>query len=107
MIIQKTYLATHGQGGGHQLMDTNEYEGNLWLLPEWLDAKNEGLTMPVRMVRPLKQTFQKTRLAGSDHLLSNSMPTVVFQGHIPPGEEDEFEIVEGPPIHIRGGHGVN
>lgn len=100
MKIMKTWLATHGAGGAHQIMDTIEYEGSLWLVPEWLESTSKGWTTPIRIIRPLKLSFQKMKMNGADFLLSHSVPTTLFLGHVPLGQEDEFEIIDHPPINI-------
>jgi hypothetical protein len=45
----------HGQTG---LLDTVSWQGKLWLVPRWQQAKTEGTRQPVRIIRPRLFQFE-------------------------------------------------
>ncbi len=105
--ISKTLLSTYTEEEGSREMyvDTIEYDGHLWLVPEWLDNQDEGTTTPVRIVRPIRQGFVKTRPSETaDYHLTDPIPKGVLSGLIPPESEHAFLVIEHPRIRIRGAY---
>jgi hypothetical protein len=91
----------------HQI-DTIEYEGGLWLVPEWLEAPTEGWKKPARIVRmdslphsPMPDTYP------ADFLLNGPIPKAVLDGQIPRGKEALYDVIEGPDIKFDIPSGIH
>jgi hypothetical protein len=86
---------------GIYAIDTIEYEGDLWLVPEWIDGTpSEGYSKPVRIIRmpPLQQAGPSV---SADYIVSNPLPKGVFEGQIPTEFENVYAVIEHPDIVIE------
>jgi hypothetical protein len=84
--------------------DTIEYEGKLWLVPEWIDGKpQKGFSMPVRIIclERLKLVGPRSSVQGDDYILNGAIPKSVIDGHIPPNFEHIYLIIERPEIIVE------
>lgn len=81
--------------------DSIEHEGQMWLVPEWIDVLSEGCKMPKRLI--CLNTMPHERLSGgsgSDFVLRWPIPRCIFDGQIPNGTKTKYLIVERPDIRI-------
>lgn len=69
-----------------------EYEGKLWLVPDWLVNKAEGLRKPKRLIRI--DTLPHSPGHGGVCLLNLPIPKDVLDGK----SLGEYEILEGDEI---------
>ena len=86
---------------GIYAIDTIEYKGHLWLVPQWIDGTpSEGYSKPVRIIRmpPLQQAGPSV---SADYIVSNPLPKGVFEGHIPTEFENVYAVIENPDIVIE------
>ena len=86
---------------GIYLVDTIEYEGGLWLVPEWIAGKpSKGYSRPARIIRI---TFlQRSGPFGkADHVLKDPLPKGVFEGHVPTELKDVYVVIENPDIVVE------
>ncbi len=95
--ILKTMVAI--QSEGIFLCDTIEYEGKLWLVPEWLDNPSKGYSMPARIIcltfLPHTHGFSE-----DEFVLQNPIPKSVFDGHIPLELRNSYIVIENPEIFV-------
>lgn len=77
--------------------DCIEHEGKLWLVPNWLDAPAEGVSMPSRLVRPLTQEFLPF---GKEYVLSSPIPKELLDVKTPKLPIEGYEVRELPNIRI-------
>ncbi len=82
-------------------MDTIEYEGKMWLVPEWIDMRTEGYSMPVRIVCLDTLRHQPSQTKSLDFLLNDPIPKAVLDGQIPPQSEADYLVLERPDIRVR------
>jgi len=99
MKILKTLMPLEGEG--LILCDTIEYEGELWLVPEWIyDTPSKGLSNPARIICMtfLRKTgpFPKT-----DYTLSDPIPKSVFEGHISEELKSFYRVIQNPKIIVE------
>ena len=91
-----------GEGGPTQtisIMDVIEFDGQVWLVPEWLDIPDEKVTMPVRIV--LLDVIPHERGTASPQIVvSGPVPKSVFEGRIPPELESQYVVIERPDIRL-------
>jgi hypothetical protein len=82
--------------------DAIEYEGKMWLVPEWLDVPARGVTKPRRIIRMDLLPHQKMSNPGygMDYVLNGYMPKDVLEGKASPQQERQYEIVELPEIEL-------
>jgi hypothetical protein len=95
MKILKTLVRTTDRGMAY--VDTIEFEGRLWLAPEWTVGQSPEWQIPVRIVLldGLPRTKNETPLP-ADFLLTNPIPKGVLDGTIPPEKAIGFVVEPGP-----------
>lgn len=86
-----------------------EHEGQLWLVPLWLDAIDEAWSTPARLVclsaPPLAQHLEKVEgFAPADYLLNYPIPIADIQNDDPPQTEHELVVVERPALKVLRPH---
>jgi hypothetical protein len=84
-------------------VETIEYEGKLWLVPEWLVNDHEGWRTPRRIICLAGLAVQDVRGMNqpTDFVLTNSIPKTVFDALRQGQPVAEFEVIERPPIRYR------
>ena len=82
-----------GNEDGLYRVDVIEFEGGLWLVPEWLDNKAQGWTTPARIIR--LDTIPHQRVEGMDyHFVVNvSIPKAILTGADPTTIDTEFPLI--------------
>src|SRR5258705_6763544 len=82
------------------LLDTISWQGKLWLVPRWQQARTEGNRQPVRIIRPQLFQFERpvTPQAGEDYYLACAIPKTILDGQVASEESIVFDVVEAPPI---------
>ncbi len=81
-----------------------EYEGKIWLVPRWIEAPDEGYTMPERIILLDQFAHQKLGQPGdpADFAVNAPIPKILFEGEPIPRElKDRFIVVERPDIKLR------
>jgi hypothetical protein len=100
LMLFKTFVSD-----GHSIfpMDTIEWKGMLWLVPEWIECKSEKWKRPARLicmakleVRDLRNTPQP-----ADFAVVVPIPKSVFEGHDQGPEPVEYLVVEHPAVRYR------
>ena len=77
--------------------ETIEHKGKLWLVPEWLEASNEGWRTPARIVLLDVLEYQRFETGEpADFVLNHPIPKTVFDGQVPEGSKDKYVVVELP-----------
>jgi hypothetical protein len=80
-------------------VDTIEYEGMFWLVPEWNDFPEAGVTMPDRIICLDGLVHQETSPdAAVQFVLNNGIPRSVYDGQIPIG--DKYVVIKNPDIRF-------
>ena len=91
------------QGGttpGIHKMDAIEFEGHVWLVPEWIDFHAEGITMPARIVSLANIPHERTTAPGMEVVVSFPLPAAVFAGTLKEDLERKYTVVEKPNIRL-------
>ena len=83
-------------------IDTIEFEGHLWLVPQWRDGGDGNARAPVRIVRPLRQKLEPSAGAGENYYLERPIPNSVLAGKIHARFKAEFVVIESPSLTVRG-----
>lgn len=86
-----------------------EHEGQLWLVPLWLDHPDKGWSIPARIINlsapPLGVQLQETAgMEGMDYLLNYPLPIADLRNETAPEIEHEFEVIERPAIKVARPH---
>lgn len=76
-------------------VDVIEFEGGLWLVPQWLDNKAQGWTTPGRIIR--LDTIPHQRVDGQAyHFVVNvAIPKAILQG------DDPTKVATEYPLEVR------
>ena len=101
-VYQATLILSDddGKGGAIHTMDAIKYDGRMWLVPEWLDYKDEKVTMPARIVCLDSIPHNVSRSKIRDIVVDGPVPRSVFEGRIPPGQEGKYLVIERPDIRL-------
>jgi hypothetical protein len=101
MDIFKTMVAFEGEDT-IVTVDTIEYQGKMWLVPEWLDLETGEWTVPARIVLLGSLLPHPKDSPGGewDFVLNRPISRAVFRGQIPPGQEEKYVVIERPNIRI-------
>jgi len=90
ITISKTIIAV---GGDLLICDTISYEGDLWLVPEWLSPNNEEWQTPKRMIRVTNLVQEDTSESYKfDLVLNEPLPKSVLDGET----VDNWKVLEEP-----------
>jgi hypothetical protein len=91
--------------GGIFKCDTIEYQGKMWLVPEWLENPKAGWTMPARIILLESLPHQTTTgNAFGDFVLNQPIPKAVFNGQQSGGI---YIVLERPDIKIKSLGGIH
>lgn len=106
-ILKTTVMLIDLDALGHHLdVDTIEYKGQLWLVPEWADTVDGKWTKPTRLICLSKLPFEKNKPGVSaEYSLMCPMTKAILGGEVPKETNLQYEIVEDPPIEIPRGEG--
>lgn len=82
--------------------DTIEFEGRLWLVPEWNDMTLEGVTKPARLICLSVLPHRKAgpELEGVDYVLECPMTKAILSGQIQKEASFEVVVIENPDIEF-------
>jgi hypothetical protein len=88
-------------GGSLLLGDVIEYEGKLWLVPEWLAGPTAGTEVPARIIcldgMPLRKPAPQYQ-DRADWVLSTPLSTDILEGR---RVSQNPLVIERPKIHLR------
>ncbi len=88
-----------GKNGEIHNVDVIEFEGQAWLVPEWIDHTGEKVTMPARII--LLDVIPHSRgEASPQFVVDGPIPKSVFSGIVPPALEAQYVVIEGPDIRL-------
>jgi hypothetical protein len=90
----------------HAVADTIVYEGKLWLVPEWIDNRVAGWTMPARIIALDGLPYESLPAPHEcDYLLHEGIPKGIYCGQIRPEPDSCYVVIETPNIRLPGpGH---
>lgn len=99
MEILKTMIPSDE---GLFLCDTIEYEGHLWLVPQWIDGNpTKGYSKPVRIIRLTSLSYSQGIAGISDYVLNDPIPKSVWQQGVVPQElKILYIVIENPDIVV-------
>ena len=81
MDIFKTYLFFEGHDEGHSyLIDTIFFEGQWWLVGDWLQSRETGEKFPGNMVCLSNLRFEEVKHERYRFLLNNALPKSLLDG---------------------------
>lgn len=106
MKIFKTVVTFDDDSDLHYA-DSIEYEGQMWLVPEWIESPAGGWRMPRRLV--CLNTMPHERKEGDptgEFIVTWPIPKCVFNGELPREAKIKYVIVDSPNIRIPLASGV-
>ena len=90
---------------GIYAIDTIEYEGGLWLVPEWIDGMpTKGYAKQRRIIRMPPLQPAGPAVPQADYILANPLPKGVYEGDVPPGLENVYAVIDHPDIAVEIPH---
>ena len=86
---------------GAEILEMNaiEFEGQLWLVPEWLENQDERWSTPTRIIALDPSQYQGSSSSGR-YIVSRPIPKSVLAGRVPPELAGRYRVVERPDIRI-------
>jgi hypothetical protein len=98
MKLLKTMVSLKNQG--IVLCDTIEHEGELWLVPEWIDGvPKEGYSKPARIIC-LTSLRHGGGFGKADFVLNDPIPKDIWTGLVPPESATPYTMIESPDITV-------
>lgn len=93
-ILGLRRFTAHVAGDGALVLsDGIEYDGKLWLVPEWDDYPDDGVTRPSFMIR-FDQVEHSAGVGGAEYLVNGSLPAGLLSGCPAEG----YELLRGDEI---------
>jgi hypothetical protein len=86
-------------GGMLVVLDGIEWQGKLWIVPNWLDSLSQGVTMPARIIRFDNLMHSDARGTGN-YVLTASIPKELLEVKTPQQDIVGYEYIELPDIQI-------
>jgi len=91
-----------------EIGDAIEHEGQIWLVPVWLESKTEAWSAPLRLIcisaPPAGLQLQKIEHEKADYNLNYPIPLADFLNEAPPETDHEFMVIERPALKIGHPH---
>jgi hypothetical protein len=98
MTIPRTRFAL---GGNYIDMDTVEYEGRLWLVPDWIEYPGTGLMKPTRMIALDQLGYSAIPNFGNvKWVISHSPPKELFEGPALSPKVASYEVLVLPEVQF-------
>jgi hypothetical protein len=109
----KTFKAVFPLEGEGQIYQCTaiEFEGQIWLVPNWLLSPDGKYDMPERII--LLAQFQHQRLdppgpTGEEFVVNVPIPKALFEGPIPHELKEKHVVIDRPDIKVRrNGHTIH
>jgi hypothetical protein len=108
MSETKTFKAAFPlEGESHVFQCTAiEFEGRIWLVPNWLSSPDGKYTMPERII--LLEQFQHQRLdppgpTGENFVVNVPIPKALFEGRVSHELKEKYVVIERPDIKFQMG----
>jgi hypothetical protein len=100
MKIFRTALTFDDNSDLH-FADSIEHEGQMWLVPEWVELPAEGWRTPRRLICLNTMPHErKEGDAGGDLVVTLPIPKCVFNGEVPRDAKAKYVMVERPDIRV-------
>lgn len=97
----KVLMHIEGDHGGEYDQDAIEYEGKLWLVPEWSDSPVLGYRIPTRIISLETLRYQRWEAGPyAEYVINDPMPIDVLEGRAPPEVLSKYVVVEMPDIRF-------
>lgn len=99
--MEPTYLSAYVPSeDGIALTDAVLVNGELWLVPEWLELQAERLQTPAIAVRLDFLPHQKVSFGGVNLVVNNAIPRAVLRGETASSAGVEYQVLSGPSPHF-------
>ncbi|MDX2275012.1 MAG: hypothetical protein NW206_06130 [Hyphomonadaceae bacterium] len=79
--------------------DAIEYEGKLWLVPEWSDSPVLGYRIPTRIISMETLNYQRWETLGIvEYVIDDPMPIAVLEGRAPQEVMARYVVIDMPDL---------
>ncbi len=100
------------EGGETTEVDTIEYEGKLWLVPEWFYMPTEGVTIPARIIQLDSLAYQIVEspivdCPNVDYVLNDPLSIKLLNGLTQTQEGLEVVVLIRPDIQIQSASSIH
>ncbi len=98
MAVRKT-LIVRKEDALPFVVDTIEYRGKLWLVPEWLRGRTDGTWSPIRIICIDALALTKAEPEqDADFVLATPLSRSLLEGR---AVTQDFVVIERPDISLR------
>lgn len=99
------YVTKVAVGNAVYDMDTIEFEGQLWLVPAWIDSQDDKWTRPVRIINLSKLPHDSF---GDGYFLKSPLPAALHAETLDaPPSIPGYEVIELPDIILPSQSATN
>jgi hypothetical protein len=93
-------LVPYSDTGQIDKADAIEYQGKIWLVPQWNEYPSLGVKKPARIVHLGPNGLKPSKFAGCRYIAEVLLlPKAVFDGNAPP--QAPIEVLDSPDISFR------
>lgn len=93
--MQRMLVAHLRSGNSVLLIDVLQTSDGLWLVPEWLESKEQGLQTPARAIRLDQLQHQTVGVGGADITVNQDIPKDVLEGRSTSAGGVDYVVVDG------------
>lgn len=93
--MNKLLVAHLRSGDSILLIDVLQADDGMWLVPEWLESKEDKLQTPARAIRLDRLQHQMVGVGGADIVVNQDIPRDVLEGRATSADGVHYEVVDG------------
>jgi hypothetical protein len=80
--------------------DAIEYQGKIWLVPEWLDSPVLGYRIPARIISLETLRHQPMQGWSAEFVINDPLPIDVIEGRAQSPLIDKYVVIEEPDLRF-------
>ncbi len=76
-----------------------EYQGKIWIVPEWKDYPTKWYSKPARIIWSYTPAY-RSPFPEINYILHDPIPRSVYEGHPTEEQRKSYHVIENPEIFV-------